>query len=53
MLMHHKEEVFKWIEDRADEAVTEEEEDPRKGKNKSKSGSPTKEKPAGLPPGPS
>ena len=49
MLMHHREEVFKWIEDRADEEESEqeeeeeeeEEEEQDKGK---KSRSPTKDK---------
>ena len=49
MLMHHREEVFKWIEDRADEEESEqeeeeeeeEEEEQDKGKN---SRSPTKDK---------
>lgn len=52
MLMHHKDEVFKWIEERADEVESEEEEESSKSKSKSKSRSPTKEKPAELPPGP-
>lgn len=39
MLMHHREDVFKWIEERADEEESESEEEER---NKSKSRSPAK-----------
>lgn len=41
MLMHHKEEVYQWISERADVQDSEETEDEKKPKSKSRS--PTKE----------